>query len=557
VASTSAEPRGESPEDLSVDLSTAPKNDLPPDGMKIGFTGWLRWMWRQLTSMRTALLLLFLLAIASIPGSVLPQRPVDPAKVNQYLIDNPGLGKFFDSIGFFNVFSAPWYVAVYLLLCISLAGCIIPRTRLHFKAMRAQPPRAPSRLTRLPESASWQTDTTETSPQQILDSTADELRSRRWRVRTQEFEDTTGWVSAEKGYLRETGNLLFHISLLALLFAVAFGGMYGWRGQALVIEGESFTDTITQYDSFKSGQQVDVGNLPPFSFKLDDFRVSYQEGGEQQGAPRSFEAEVTYRSEPGATPAKQTVEVNEPLVVDGAKAFLVGHGYAPVIQVKDPQGKVVYDAPTVFLPVDGNFTSNGIIKMPDNDPQLAFQAIFTPTTALDANHGPHSTFPAANDPGVFLSAWKGNLGLDNGVPQSVYKLDTTNLKKLGLKGLRPGESWTLPEGLGTVTFTGVKEYGTFDVAHDPGKEFALIAAILAIAGLSLSLFIPRRRVWVRVTKPSASSGAATVEVAGLSRTDEAGLRPAVDELVESVKSVAPVEEQVSNESGPDASPAGN
>ena len=100
---------------------------------------------------------------------------------------------------------------------------------------------APSRLTRLPESASWQTDTTETSPQQILDSTADELRSRRWRVRTQEFEDTTGWVSAEKGYLRETGNLLFHISLLALLFAVAFGGMYGWRGQALVIEGESFT----------------------------------------------------------------------------------------------------------------------------------------------------------------------------------------------------------------------------------------------------------------------------------------------------------------------------
>ncbi len=557
MGSTSADLQDESPDELTANLSTAPVNDLPPDGMKIGVRGWLRWMWRQLTSMRTALLLLFFLAIASIPGSVLPQRPVDPAKVNQYLTDNPGLGQFFNSIGLFNVFSAPWYVAIYLLLCLSLAGCIIPRTRLHAKAMRAQPPRAPSRLTRLPESASWVADAQAPAPQQILDGAADELRSRRWRVRTEDFADSTGWVSAEKGYLRETGNLLFHIALLALLFAVALGGMYSWRGQALVIVGESFTDTITQYDSFKSGQQVNVGDLPPFAFKLDDFRVSYQEGGTQEGAPRSFEADVTYRNEPGATPEKQTVQVNDPLAVDGAKAFLVGHGYAPVIQVKDAKGNVVYDAPTVFLPVDGNFTSNGVIKMPDNNPQLAMQAIFAPTMALDATHGPHSTFPAANDPAVFLSAWKGNLGLDNGVPQSVYKLDTSTLTKVGLKGLRPGESWVLPDGLGTVTFTGVKEYATFDIAHDPGKEFALIAAILAILGLSLSLFIPRRRVWVRVTRAAGSSSQTTVEVAGLSRTDEAGLRPAVDEVVGAVKAVAPAEPPDAGEVNSDGAPEAN
>ena len=539
MGSASANTRDESSEELSATLSTAPVNDLPPEGMRIGVTGWLRWMWRQLTSMRTALLLLFLLALASIPGSVLPQRPVDPGKVNQYLADNPGLGAFFNSLGLFNVFAAPWYVAVYLLLVISLAGCIIPRTRLHWKAMRAQPPRAPSRLTRLPESEAWQTSADAPAPQEILDATAEQLRSRRWRVRREEFDGTTGWVSAEKGYLRETGNLLFHIALLVLLFAVAIGGMFSWRGQAIVIESESFTDTITQYDSFKSGQQVNVGELPPFSFTLNDFRANFQEGGQQAGAPRAFEADVTYRNEPGATPEQQTVQVNTPLEVDGAKAFLVGHGYAPVIQVKDAKGQVIYDAATVFLPIDGNFTSNGVIKMPDNNPQLAMQAIFTPTTALDATHGPHSTFPAANDPAVFLSAWKGNLGLDNGVPQSVYKLDTSKLTKVGLKGLRPGETWTLPDGLGSVTFTGIKHYATFDIAHDPGKEAALIAAVLAILGLSLSLFIPRRRVWVRVSTNASDSEGSTVEVAGLSRTDEAGLRPAVDELVESVRSVAP------------------
>lgn len=528
----------DSTEDLSAGLGTVPVNDLPPDSMKLGFVGWSRWMWRQLTSMRTALLLLFLLAVASIPGSVLPQRPIDPARVTQYLSDNPGVGGVFDRLGFFDVFTAPWYVAIYLLLVISLAGCIVPRTRLHWKAMRAQPPRAPSRLKRLPEYESWEVSS-DGAGQQTLDDTAALLRKRRWRVRTQEFDGTSGWVSAEKGYLRETGNLLFHISLLGLLLGVAIGGMFGWRGQALVIEGESFSDTITQYDTFSAGNLVDSADLPPFSFTLNDFRSGFQAGGEQEGAARLFEADVTYRSQPGAEPEEKTVEVNDPLVVDGAKAYLVGHGYAPVIQVKNAQGQVIYDAPTVFLPIDGNFTSNGVVKMPDNDPQLALQGIFAPTAALDDQRGPHSTFPAADDPAVFFSAWKGNLGLDDGIPQSVYKLDTSELEQIGIKGLRPGESWTLPDGSGTVSFTGIKQYAVFDVAYDPGKLFALVASILAILGLMLSLFIPRRRVWVKVSAAADGTSSSTVEVAGLSRTDEAGLKPAVADLATDVRAIAP------------------
>lgn len=539
MSSTSAGTRDDSPEDAAAGLGTAPVSDLPPDSMKIGVTGWLRWMWRQLTSMRTALLLLFFLAIASIPGSVLPQRPVDPARVSQYLSDNPGAGKFFDTIGFFDVFTAPWYVAIYLLLVISLAGCIIPRTRLHWKAMRAQPPRAPSRLQRLPEFQSWQTETDEQAPQRILDEAAEGLRKRRWRVRTQAFDGTTGWVAAEKGYLRETGNLLFHISLLGLLVGVAVGGMYGWRGQALVIEGESFSDTVTQYDSFNAGQQVDPAGLPPFSFTLQDFRAGFQEGGQQQGAARLFEADVTYKSSPSSNSEATTVQVNDPLSVDGAKAYLVGHGYAPVIQVTNAAGQVIYDAPTVFLPVDGNFTSNGVVKMPDNSPQLALQAIFAPTAALDDKRGPHSTFPAANDPVLFFSAWKGNLGLDDGIPQSVYKLNTTKLEKIGIKGIRTGESWTLPDGSGTVTFTGVKQYAVFDISHDPGKQFALVASVLSILGLCLSLFIARRRVWVKISVAGADTSNATIEVAGLSRTDEAGLKPTVKALATQVQNTAP------------------
>ena len=50
-----------------------------------------RWAWRQLTSMRTALLLLLLLAIAAVPGSFIPQRGVDARAVQAYYLDHPKL----------------------------------------------------------------------------------------------------------------------------------------------------------------------------------------------------------------------------------------------------------------------------------------------------------------------------------------------------------------------------------------------------------------------------------------------------------------------------------
>ena len=107
---------------------------------------WLRWGWRSLTSMRTALLLLLLLAVAAVPGSVFPQRETDPARVQQYLDSHPAAGVWLDRLGFFNVYRSPWFAAVYLLLFISLIGCVVPRGIEHARALRSLPPRAPSRL---------------------------------------------------------------------------------------------------------------------------------------------------------------------------------------------------------------------------------------------------------------------------------------------------------------------------------------------------------------------------------------------------------------------------
>jgi cytochrome c biogenesis protein len=488
---------------------------LPP----MSSVGFLRWMWRQLTSMRTALILLFLLALASVPGSILPQRGTNPLRVDQWLEDNPGTGPVLDRFGFFDVYGSPWFAAVYLLLFISLIGCVLPRTRQHAKAMLAPPPPAPRRMTRLAVSREF---SAVQDPQATLDTAHEYLRRRRWRVRTGESStDGSRWVAAEKGYLRETGNLVFHLSLIFVLVAVAVGGLLGWKGNVIVREGSGFSNTLTQYDAWGGGRLVSPDDLAPFSFTLDRFSVDFERGEAQRGAPRLFEADLTYRARPDAEPVNTTVEVNEPLAVEGAKVFLVGHGYAPHLVVRDSTGAVVFDDTVVFLPQDGNFTSTGVVKIPDASPSLGINGLFLPTAALDEIRGPHSTFPAPDYPAVFLSAFEGDLGLDAGRPQSIYTIDTAEMTQLGLESLLPGDTWTLPEGAGSVEFTGFERWASFQIAQDPGKELALLASLVAIVGLMLSLFVRRRRVWVKVVPTEA--GGTLVQVAGLAKNEAADL----------------------------------
>ncbi|MDP2287770.1 MAG: cytochrome c biogenesis protein ResB [Actinomycetota bacterium] len=518
-------------------------SSLPP----ISNTGLLRWAWRQLTSMKTALILLFLLALASVPGSLLPQRGIDPIKVRAYLTENPTWGPILDRLGAFEVYSSPWFSAVYLLLFLSLIGCVIPRVGVHFRAMRGTPPPAPRMLHRFSGTRSVQAVG---SSAEILGTAEKALRDARWRVVTGPEADPQ-WVSAEKGYLRETGNLIFHLSLLVVLVSVALGGLFGWKGNVIVREGSGFSNTLTQYDAWGGGRFVRPENLPPFSFTLDKFTADFERGVAQRGSPRAFEARVSYRPDPAAPLQQALIEVNEPLGINEAKVFLVGHGYAPVIKVTDKTGAVVFNDAVPFLPQDGAFTSTGVVKIPDSSPPLGIQALFLPTAKLDEVLGPISTFPAPDDPALFMSAWRGDLGLDAGTPQSVYRLVTDKMEKIGLEQLKPGQSWTLPDGSGTVSFQGYERWASFQIAADPGKEIALFAAVAAILGLTMSLFIRRRRVWVKVVH---KDGVTVVQLAGIMRTstfedeDIGVLAEDLDLVAQALESAGQTQEQPKEES---------
>ena len=196
--------------------------------------------WRQLASMRTALLLLFLLALASVPGSFLPQRSLNPVEVQEYFVEHPTLAPLLDRLSLFDAFAAPWFAAIYLLLFVSLIGCLSAALRLHARALRTPPPPVPRVLARLPVHERW--ESTQDADAVLADARRT-LRRARWRVVERPLGGGRG-LSAEKGYLRETGNLLFHVSLVLLLVGIALGGLFGFKGTVLVKEGDGFSNTV-------------------------------------------------------------------------------------------------------------------------------------------------------------------------------------------------------------------------------------------------------------------------------------------------------------------------
>ncbi|MFI0788351.1 cytochrome c biogenesis protein ResB [Streptomyces lydicus] len=524
-------------------LSTAPREDVTLPSL--GPLGWARWFWRQLTSMRVALLLLFLLSIGAIPGSLIPQTSIDPVKVDQFRSDHPTLGGIYDKLGMFHVYSSVWFSAIYLLLFISLIGCIVPRSWQFVGQLRGRPPAAPRRLTRLPAYTTWRTDA---APDDVLDAAGRLLKKRRFRA----HRSGTA-VAAEKGYLREVGNLVFHVALIVMLVAFAVGSLWKSEGGKLITEGDGFANSLTQYDDFKSGAFFDTDTMEPFGFTLDKFVATYERTGPQKGTPRIFRADVRYFSGADGKEHKTSIEVNTPLDIAGNRVYLLSHGYSPQVTVKDGRGKVVYKGAVPFLPQDSkNFTSTGVVKVPGartkdgKRNQLGFQGFFVPTFGGKGSGSMFSQFPALDNPRLVLTAYHGDLGVDSGLPQNVYQLQMKNLKQYKVGGravaqmMQPGQTMTLPGGDGSITFNGIKTWASFKISHQPGNGLALTGAVAALLGLAGSLFIQRRRVWVRAEPADDGSGATVVEIAGLGRSESARLPEELGALAAALEPDAPL-----------------
>lgn len=473
--------------------------------------GLFRYAWRQLTSMRTALILLLLVGVAAIPGSLFPQRTQNPLQVGDYFRDTPDQARWLDRFYLFDVYGSPWFSAIYILLFISLIGCVLPRTVEHFKSARALPPATPKNLSRLEHHQSWSVQGDE------IEIARKWLKSKRFRIL-----ETDGAISAEKGFARETGNLFFHLALILILLGISFSSLFGMRGEAIINVGERFVNTPTSYDTLNYGKLFGDSDIPAFMLTIDRFDAQYNL---RTSAPEDYTLDVSLLRDGSTQVEKKVVKVNSPLTIGMTRVYLQANGYAPVVTVRDSKGDVAFQGPVTFLPQDANLRSIGAIKVPDAYPQIGFLGSFLPTYLRDGEKGGTSAFPKALDPWLLLSVWTGDLGLDSGVPQSVYRMDTSEMTQLGLKGLKPGESYQYLGG--SITFEGYVQWVNLNFVADPGKHLALLGGTVAILGLLVSLFTRRRRIWIRVGNE--------VEVAGLAKNAAPGLDLEIQEFTKALK----------------------
>jgi len=538
--------------------------------------------WRALTSMGTALVLLFLLALGAVPGALLPQRSLNESKVKQYLGQHPVIGPWLDRLQMFDVFSSYWFTAIYVLLFVSLVGCLTPRIIEHIRSIRADLVPVPRNLSRLPKHAAV---VVAGAPDDVAARISKQLKG--WRQVTRKSgPDGVIEISAEKGYLREFGNIVFHFSLLGLLVGIAIGKLFGYEGNVIVIAngGPGFCSASpAAFDSFRAGNKVDGTSLYPMCVRVNDFQARYLPTGQAT----SFASSIEYQA--GADLASNTwrpyrLEVNHPLRVGGDRVYLQGHGYAPTFTVTFPGGQK--RTQTVQFKPDNAMTmlSSGTVRVdppaglypPDQrrKHQLAITGLFAPTQQMDGKLL-SSSYPAPNDPAVAIDIYRGDAGLDTGKPQSLFSIDPVlidqkRLTKVKRTNLSLGQEVRLDDGT-VVRFDGVTPFVNLQVSHDPGQGWVLVSALAMMAGLLVSLLVRRRRVWARITpspggqersdsgirpggqersdsgiRPggqersdsgiSTADGTVEVDLGGLARTDNSGWGGEFEKLTESLSS---------------------
>jgi cytochrome c biogenesis protein len=494
-------------------------------------------VWRTLRSMRTAIVLLLMLAAAAVVGSLLPQRPVSPQRVESYLVDHPVFGSFFNAIGAFDVFGSWWFAMITALLFVSLVACLLPRSRALIRAARQRPVQA-RELDAFP---SYVERPVAADAPAAARAAVSVLRRKRFRVALD--EDGTA-VASEKGALREIGSLAFHWAFLLLLVAVIVGKGTGYVGHATIVEGEAWTDARLNYN----------GELRTGRFFREDFSgtsitlVDYRDAFRTSGIPMDFSSDVHLATPDGSQTAEETVQINHPVVFNGIRIYQFGFGWAAMVRVQEGS-RVLYDGSVVLgqqsTPGENPLAQPwvGVVKLTTLRPQVAIVVQLFPSLEAyvqSLQTGVPQPMTEASNPFMSYQVWEGRFvdGVVTGVDTRYMRQTASgglgqgwsvNLRKScvidGLDASVPGQlagiSCPHAEGPGQLTmgFPGVKQYSTLQISRDSTVGWVLAAAILIVLGLLPALYVSRRKVWVRA-RPAARGSVLQVGGFALQRKEQ-------------------------------------
>jgi cytochrome c biogenesis protein len=513
----------------------------PPVPRRLSLDQSVALVWRTLRSMRTALILLLLMALASVAGSLLPQRPNSPERVLEYRVEHRFWGTFFDRAGLFDVFGSWWFVLITALLFVSLVACLVPRSRALWRALRT-PPLQAREINAFPRYAEVRVAA---RPEEAIDAARRSLRRRGFRVARDASRPA---LAAEKGIAREVGSLAFHWAFILLLAGVIYGKGTGFSGVIAVVEGQSWVDAEANYDgTIQAGRFFD--GFTGIGLRLRDFGSDFLRSGQ----PMDFVSSVDLRAPDGSLLRRQDIRVNQPAKVEGLWIYQSGFGWAPVIEVTDG-GEVVASGPVVMdrdpAPegvVEFAMPWRGVVKLPGTGGGGADRAIeleLWPDSSafaalLDPGGEPRAMLEAF-DPIIRFTVWEGPL-----TDLSTNRLDTTAMREVTAGIVGAGRTADLDDGAvlaggdagsgSTISFPELRQYSVFQVARDAGLPLVLGAAILILVGLLPALYSSRRKVWVRA---DPDGDGAMVRLGGLAMQRKPQFEEEFARLVDAVASAS-------------------
>ncbi len=459
--------------------------------------------WRTLTSVRFAVLQIIALAVAGLIGTMVRQIPSfalrDPAAYAREIADlhqrydplsilgfnvGPGMVDLFERLGFFRVFSAPWFTFLLTLLVVSIVVCTADRTPRLWRGVRLVRVAQPAGFfdLRLPERAAFAG--VELSPEEL----ARLIRSRRFKVRQEEGgaassdvrprraaarppesgaqppqsdvhppesaahppESAVRFVYGDRNQYFKMATLFTHLGLILFLAGGAVTGALGFETVVFVGEGQTapVQPVGTPNNLLVKNVRFEAPTRPDGSF--EDFRTDlavYQNGREI---------------------GRKTIQVNDPLSLAGFVFHQNTFGPAADLQIRDPGGRLVWTGP-VLLAGQLLELPQGFMTIPGSDIGLLVLL----------------TRDASGTPELVLT----------GIASAP---DGAASETLFLTALDPGGTTDPRETAGyEVTWTRASAFTGMVIKNDPGQGLIWLAYLSLISGLILTFYFPRRRVWAR------------------------------------------------------------
>jgi cytochrome c biogenesis protein len=460
--------------------------------------------WRTLTDVRFAVIQIIVIALFGLLGTMIKQLDSfavhDPATYATEMAQiaarydpltilgvhvGPAMVSVFETLGFFEIFNAPWFAVLLMLLVISIVVCTLDRTPRLWRGVHVVHPVQPEPFYDLSLNERARFDEVALTPDELTT----ELRKRHFKVRSTTDAAGVTHLYGDRNQYFKLATLITHAGLILFLVGGAVTGAFGFETVLFVGDGQT-------------APVQPVGTPDNLLIK----NMGFQAPERANGSFIDFRTDLAvYQG--GKEIARQTIRVNTPLTVDGYTFHQNTFGPAEDLTIRDSTGALVWQGPMI-MEGQAQGKPQGFLTIPGSSIGLFGVLEGSASSAQSYQGSVGSNAPALTILGVTQAS--------DGSTQPVFA---------GQIGLGQPTDPAQTAGY-SITWTAASAFSGMVVKHDPGQPIIWLAYLCLISGLALTFYLPRRRLWARLEPgPESAPGPKDGPVSALGPKDDAASRP--------------------------------